>query len=200
MDREALGAVFLSASVPDPLRHPRYIDSADLIGIREAVLALVQVVLPRTRLVFGGHPAISPLVVMAADRVRLRGQVRIFQSELFRAIVPPESLAFPCIEWTDSVSRDLEPSLRAMREQMLASEAFAAGVFIGGMDGVEAEYAMFQQRCPAVPAYAIASTGAAALQLWQKHPQEDQTLQKQLRDELVYESLFRSLRGVGCPL
>ena len=198
MDREAIAAVFLSASVPDPRRHPRYIGSADLVGIREAVLALVQVVLPRSRLVFGGHPAISPLVVLAADRVGMRKHVRIFQSMLFRAVAPAASLALPCIEWTPAISEDREESLRAMREKMLASEMFAAGVFIGGMEGVEAEFTLFRQRYPEVPVYAIASTGAAALDLWQAYPQADLVLQERLRDELVYDSLFRSLPGVGC--
>lgn len=198
MDREALGAVFLSASVPDPLRHQRYIGSADLVGIREAVLALVQVVLPRTELVFGGHPAISPLVVMVADQFGLKDKVRIFQSELFRPRVPKESLAFPFITWTEAIAGELEPSLRAMREEMLASALFSAGVFIGGMEGVEAEFTLFREKHPIVPAYAIASTGAAALALWQEHPQADHSLQKKLADELVYDALFRSLPGVGC--
>jgi hypothetical protein len=197
MDHEGLRAVFLSASVPDPRRHQRYFGAADIIGIREAVLALVQVVLPRARLVFGGHPAISPLVVLAADRVELRGQVRIFQSEWFREVVPPENLAFPCIKWTPVISGDLNQSLQAMRESMLASESFAAGVFIGGMEGVEEEFALFRQRHPIVPAYAIASTGAAALELWRAHPQRDVKLQEHLKEELVYDALFRALLGVG---
>ncbi len=198
MDHKALGAVFLSASVPDPLRNPMYVDSTDVVGIREAVLALVQVVLPRTRLVFGGHPAISPLVVLAADRVGQRAKVRIFQSELFRTLVPRESLAFPCIEWTAAIGGDREQSLLAMRERMLSSEPLDAGVFIGGMEGVEQEFALFRQRHPALPAYAIASTGAAALVVWRANPQEDQRLQQRLMDELVYDALFRSLPGVGC--
>ena len=63
--------VFLSASVPDPLRNPRYFESADPARIRQAVGALVRVAAPSARLVFGGHPAISPLVLDAATQVKL---------------------------------------------------------------------------------------------------------------------------------
>jgi hypothetical protein len=38
--------VFLSASVPLPNRHPRFFETADVLGIREAVKALADVVLP----------------------------------------------------------------------------------------------------------------------------------------------------------
>lgn len=197
MGPQVAQAVFLSASVPDPRRHPRYFGSADLIGIREAVLALVHVVLPRTRLVFGGHPAISPLVVLAADRVGLRRQVQIFQSKWFFDVVPPDNLAFPCIEWTPVVAGDPDRSLRAMRDRMLTSEPFAAAIFIGGMEGVEDEFALFRQRHPRVPTYAIASTGAAALELWRANPQANLKLQDRLKEELIYDALFRSLPGVG---
>lgn len=197
MDRQALGAVFLSASVPDPLRSARYADSADVVGIREAVLALADVVLPRAHLVFGGHPAISPLMVRAADRLGRRDDVRIFQSEVFRAFVPKDSLAFPFIEWTAGVAGDPDASLRLMREHMLQSEPLSAGVFIGGMEGVVDEFDLFREFHPDLPAYPVASAGGAALLLWQAHPQPDGETQRLLQDELIYHALFRSLPGVG---
>lgn len=61
-ERPVLAPVFLSASIPDPARDKRYFGTGDTIAIRDAVIALVSVVLPRTKLVFGGHPAITPLV------------------------------------------------------------------------------------------------------------------------------------------
>lgn len=196
MDREAIGAVFLSASVPDPLRGAHYADTADVSAIRDAVLALAEVVLQSGHLVFGGHPAISPLIVRAADRLGRRDGVRIFQSELFRAVVPADSLAFPSIEWTPGVDGDRAKSLLRMRERMLTSERFSAGVFIGGMEGVEDEFALFRCLHADLPAYPVPSTGGAALLLWQAHAQPHDDVQAQLRDELIYDALFRSLPGV----
>ena len=54
--------IFLSASIPLPERDSKYIDTADIIAIRDAVIALTTVVLPHHRLVWGGHPSITPLV------------------------------------------------------------------------------------------------------------------------------------------
>ncbi len=54
--------VFLSASVPLPDRDRRFAETADVIAIREAIKAVVGEVIPRGCLVFGGHPAITPLV------------------------------------------------------------------------------------------------------------------------------------------
>jgi hypothetical protein len=61
--------IFLSASIPD--RDP-YVRDSDPLAIREAVLALVAVTVRERRLVFGGHPAISPLVEHAAQLERGR--------------------------------------------------------------------------------------------------------------------------------
>jgi hypothetical protein len=60
--------VFLSASIPDPRRDAKYFQTGDTIAIRNAVIALVTVTLSRTKLVFGGHPAVTPLVKWVADQ------------------------------------------------------------------------------------------------------------------------------------
>jgi hypothetical protein len=190
--------VFLSASAPDPRRHPRYHTTADVAAIREAIVALATVVLPRGRLLFGGHPAVSPLVLLIAQQLSAVDRVRIYQSEFFRGIVPPESLAFPSIVWTAEVPGDREASLAAMRSAMLADLPIRSGVFIGGMEGVEEEYALFKQTHAALPAYAIASTGAAARIVFTSNPQEpsDAAIRRALEQDLVYDALFRSLPGV----
>ena len=55
--------IFLSASVPLPGRDKRFIETADVVGIREAVKGLVHVIMERgDHLIFGGHPAITPMV------------------------------------------------------------------------------------------------------------------------------------------
>lgn len=189
-------AVFLSASIPDPRRHTRYFQTADVVCIREAVVALVREVLPRTWLVFGGHPAISPLVVLVAERLQRLNEVKIYQSEFFRSEVPKESLAFPHLVWTPR-QRDEDQSLRFMREQMLQDNKFTAAVFIGGMEGVEKEHALFCRFHPQVPTYAVASTGGAALLLWQQYPHGDANLQGRLSKDCVYNDLFQDLVGIG---
>jgi SLOG cluster3 family len=90
--------VFLSASEPDPKRSKEYYDSRRLLNLREAVLAFCAHTLPHFPVVFGGHPAITPLVRSVAARIafdmRLEGPVReaatlprpvvlMFQSGLF---------------------------------------------------------------------------------------------------------------------
>ena len=46
-----------------------------------------------------------------------------------------------------------------MRKEMINSQPFAAGIFIGGMDGLKEEWDLFQQTHPHVPAFPVASTG-----------------------------------------
>ena len=53
-----------------------------------------------------------------------------------------------------------------MRNRMLDEYEFAAGVFIGGMEGVEEEYRMFIKKHPHAITLPIASTGAAAKKIY----------------------------------
>jgi hypothetical protein len=107
-----IAPVFLSASEPDPKRSKEYWDSAKLLDLREAVLAFCAHTLPHFPVVFGGHPAITPLVRSMAERIafdtRLEGPVRqvatlprpvvlMFQSGLFvmRPPSPDEAITEP---------------------------------------------------------------------------------------------------------
>ncbi len=56
-------AIFLSAGVPDPNRGPQYAKTADTVAITAAVSALVHVTLGRRLLVWGGQPAITPMIL-----------------------------------------------------------------------------------------------------------------------------------------
>lgn len=60
--------VFLSASEPNPWRKPEYWDSRNLLNVREAVRTFCAHALPHYPVVFGGHPAITPLVRQVAAR------------------------------------------------------------------------------------------------------------------------------------
>lgn len=186
--------VFLSASVPLPTRDPRYFETADVVAIRDAVKALVGVVVPRGRLVFGGHPAITPLVrqlVHATQQPELLDHAILYQSGFFADQFPPEVREFDRVVVVPPVIGDRVASLDAMRARMLGDFRFDAGLFIGGMEGVEEEYRLFRERHPGTPAWPIASTGAAARILYDRygpaHPE--------LAHELAYPVLFRRLLG-----
>lgn len=190
---------FLSASIPDPTRDVRYVDTADVTAIREAVIALAAAVCRRGRLVFGGHPAISPLVLLVARNLGVEARVRIYQSEYFRALIPPESAGFPDLVWTPAQHEDRNASLAVMRERMLGEGPFEAAVFIGGMEGVEEEFELFRKRWPRTAVFPIATTGAAAKLLFTRHSQSLPGVTEQRRADLerdsVYGALFSRLFG-----
>jgi hypothetical protein len=188
-------SVFLSASIPLPQRHQRYVGTADVVAIRDSIRALVSVVVPVGKIVFGGHPAITPLVRQLTLQMKqsVREHVILYQSLYFQALFPPETADFEEVRLVEGVDDDLEASLLEMRLAMIRSEDFDAGVFIGGMEGVEAEYRLFREIHPGKPAYPIASTGAAALGLF-----ENAEIQRpELKESLLYLSLFRDLLGIG---
>ena len=98
---------------------------------------------------------------------------------------------FEHVELVDAVQDDQQASLQRMREAMLATP-FHVGFFIGGMEGVEEEYTMFRHLQPGIPAFPIASTGAAAALLFDRNT-ELQREPPELRDELSYLTLIRDL-------
>ncbi len=183
--------IFLSASVPER-ELEKYIP--DPVAIRDAVRALVAETVRTRLLVFGGHPAISPLVHHAADDLGAVDNVRIYQSEFFRKDIPQVAQQFPHLIWTPAVGNDREQSLLEMRTQMIDSQPFAAGIFIGGMDGVEDEWALFTQHYPRLPVFPIASTEGAARLLWKKW-QAPRHLKDRLAHDLDYRAVFHDLLG-----
>ena len=64
-----IAPVFLSASEPDPYRDSGYWETRNVVNLREALRAFCAHVLPNFPLVFGGHPAITPFVRGAAQRI-----------------------------------------------------------------------------------------------------------------------------------
>jgi hypothetical protein len=190
--------VFLSASVPLPSRNPVYFNTADVIAIRDSVRALTMVVIEENiQLVFGGHPAISPMIRLQISQTGapVGERVIMYQSRYFERVFPDDNVAFEHVEMIDAVPGDQKASLVSMRAAMLG-QAFRLGIFVGGMEGVEEEHAMFRRLHPNVPAYPVASTGAAAGRIFDA----DADLQREhpeLRDEISYLSLMRGLVGVA---
>jgi hypothetical protein len=188
--------VFLSASVPLPSRNAVYFGTADIIAIRDAVRALTMVITEeRIQLVFGGHPAISPMIRLQILQTgsSVGDRVIMYQSRYFDRVFPEDNVAFEHVELIDAVPGDRDASLASMRTAMLG-HAFRLGIFIGGMEGVEDEYVIFRRLHPNVPAFPIASTGAAARRIFDADPQLKRD-HPELRDEISYLSLMRGLLG-----
>ncbi len=155
-------AVFLSASIP-VLGRAGY-DTADPYLIREAVSALVEVVLGRKLLVWGGHPAITPMVWAAAESLGLDyGQsVRLFQSQFFEDEFPEDNERFRNVTFTEAVANNRNQSLQSMRRLMLQGYKYDAAVFIGGMEGIIDEFELFRQLNANSRVIAVASPGGTA--------------------------------------
>ncbi|HEX8443527.1 MAG TPA: hypothetical protein VF631_07755, partial [Allosphingosinicella sp.] len=120
-------AIFLSASAPDPKRAPQYAATADIVAITAAVSALVYVILGRRPLIWGGHPAITPMVWVVAQDVDVDyGRwVRLYQSEYFEDKFPDDNARFQNVTFTPSVEGDREGSLKLMRQRMFSEHRFA---------------------------------------------------------------------------
>lgn len=159
-----MGAIFLSASVPTAGRAP-FDQDCEPQMIQSAVSALATVALGKKTLVWGGHPAITPMLWASAQDlgVQYATAVRLFQTKFIpKEDFPEENRHFANVTYVDAIDGDLAKSLLAMRTAMLASADFDAAVFIGGMEGVIDEHALFSQMHPRAKCIVIGSTGGAA--------------------------------------
>jgi hypothetical protein len=187
---EKMKNIFLSASIPLPERDEKYIGTADIIAIRDAVIALTTVVLPHHKLIWGGHPSITPLIYYVMERLNLNIQehVTLYQSRFFEKYFPEDNNKFENVILTDNINDDKAQSLLYMRNKMLDESEFSAGIFIGGMEGVEEEYDMFIKKHPKALALPIASTGAAAKKIYdERFTDKNERLVK----DYAYMSLFQ---------
>lgn len=185
--------IFLSASVPDPRRNPKYYETADVTAIREAVRALATLVLQNGLLVWGGHPAITPMIRVVAESLgaSITERIVLYQSAFFAGQFPASNDVFERILVTPKLETR-EDSLALMRQRMLSEHTYTAGVFIGGMEGVEEEFELFRELQPTALALPVASTGGAAKLLFNK---ADEYFPEQLQKEYSYLSLFRKQIG-----
>ena len=158
-----MGAIFLSASVPLLGRSPFDQDSEPQM-IQSAVSALATVALGRKTIVWGGHPSITPMLWASAQDlgVQYATAVQLFQSRFFSTEdFPDENRHFANVRYVDAVEKDQARSLYKMRDEMLRSTQFDAAVFIGGMQGIYDEHAMFSALHPGAKCLPIAITGGA---------------------------------------
>jgi SLOG-like protein len=184
--------MFLSASFPSQDARGERFRPYDPGAISDAATAVARGVLGLGgRLVFGGHPTISPLVLHVASEFELHGQERvvIYQSREYAGRIGPatEELAarnLGHIEWVDEVAgvpaEDLDPqlvslmggriepespNLRLLRQRMLAEKQPIGAFFIGGMDGIAWEWEWTARLAPRAIRVPIGQPGAAAARL-----------------------------------
>lgn len=162
------GAVFLSASVPQLGR--RGFESFDPLLVCSAVHAFVEVVLGRRLLVWGGQPAITPIIWEAARRLSVpyERSVLLYQSAFFSDRYPEANLRFS--NWVEvaAVKDDMHASLAQMRAQMFADHSYEAAVFIGGMEGVIEEFQALQDGAPEARLVPLPSPGGVSRELFDR--------------------------------
>ncbi|MDJ0899796.1 MAG: hypothetical protein QNJ55_13395 [Xenococcus sp. MO_188.B8] len=215
--------IFLSASFPrkDREKEQKFFRKYSPDDITDAVNALVRAVLSAGgKLIFGGHPTITPLVLSIAkeylpDSLEERTNIEetdglpviICQSEFYKDKLTDATKELYQNKygkpiWTPEVESSSEEKLRAMirelkteitiedekeivkkmiehaeenkpakaesllrmRITILQKDPFAA-VFIGGMQGVNAEYELFSLKYPSRPKYCIGAPGGYAKEL-----------------------------------
>lgn len=194
--------IFLSASMPTKDREHRFFDSADFIAIRDAVAALVNAIIPNYKLVWGGHPAITPII---HDIFKKRGfdykkYITIYQSNYFSEKMPKENQQFDNVIFTQEVrcyadeKRNIAESLAIMRKRMLTDNPIHAGVFIGGMEGVLDEYKLLKMYSKGKSKiFPIASTGAAARILYEEMLDSQELCDPRFLTDYCYATLFNDL-------
>lgn len=191
MAQKTLNKIFLSASIPYAERDRQFFDTADVLAIRDSVRALAAVVIPKAHLVWGGHPAITPLIRHVVQRMTAewKSHITLYQSKHFEKFFPEDNFAFENIRLTDDYG-DIPKSVFHMRKAILEENKFSAAVFIGGMEGVIEEYKMFREFYPDALTIPIASTGAAAKILYNEYHQNKN---ERLTSDYAYMALFREL-------
>ena len=196
--------IFLSASLP---YRPPWDKVAEPVEIQEAIVSIARAVFARGgRLLFGGHPSVSPLIADIAgeyyqvDSRRTIRPIVTVQSEFFKEILPQKTwdlhtMGWSAIEWTPK-AEDRDKSLAVMRKAMLGMDDLGrdiaqrnrlrppvAMIAVGGMEGIRDEAAMFLQAHPTRSVFLLKTPGAAAAILTE-HPET-------WRDRLWPQDAFR---------
>jgi|ERR1039457_1037324 hypothetical protein len=173
-------AVVLAASYP-----PReYAFKADSHEIAAAVKALVGAVFQqRWHIVFGGHPAISPLILMIAREYGYKDRVTIYQSRYFLHHISPAASSltnehFGELEFVPNDPGELPPgpnnsvdpakcpkSLTAMRTKMISHPGVRGLVLVGGDTGLREELELFRKLRPSLPVVPLGAPGGIAREL-----------------------------------
>lgn len=160
------GEIFLSASVPVVGRGDFY-KTADPFLIQLAVRELL-ILMMRSgkKLVWGGHPAITPMVWAVCEdlNVQYAESVILYQTRFFQDQFPEENARFSNVVYVEARG-NRDESLALMRREMIGRNDIEGAVFIGGMEGLFEESALFQELHPGKPTVPVLATGGATLEL-----------------------------------
>lgn len=185
-------SIFLSASVPQYGRE--FYDSAHPYQIHTAVRSLLLLTLGRRKIVFGGHPSITPMVYSACLHFGLT-DIRcatIYQSQFFKDEFPLENAGFVDVRLIPAQAT-IPESVATMRHKMFSENQFSAGVFIGGMNGILDEYALFREAFPDAKVIAVRAGGGATASLPQSSNDPAVQCLELSRD---FFSLYSSVLGI----
>jgi len=161
-----LRSVVLCSSFPSGERGEA-VTPYDVNGIADAVTAITSVILSANgRIAFGGHPTITPLVLLIASTANKYGSVDVYQSKWFASQITPETrrleeLGYGKIHWTKR-EHSFDKSLSTLRKVMFRESDPLGAIFIGGMDGLYQEYKLFREEYPERPCIPITGPGGAA--------------------------------------
>jgi hypothetical protein len=140
------------------------------------------------------------LLYVAAELPSEYGQQIItYQSDLFEDVLPPATRRFQDEKigrfvWTSAAPNERpEPghwheSLAIMRREMIEQSSPSAAVFVGGMEGIRDEFALFSELCPRAPTYPIGRPGGEARTL---AAASDLPIHADLLESAVYPALWR---------
>lgn len=192
--------LLLSASLPDELcQSPRAADLGHFIGTFLRGLLAAD-----GRLVFGGHPTVTPLVQRVArdfgeKRVELY-QLAKYREEAGPEVYEPEFV----LHWVES--DDLAPMREAMAEQARAA-VFIGGrkaKNIGGIPGIRDEYRRFLDHHPDGPVYVLGLLDGEAGRLIEEmgdrpepnrlEPREQEALHRTTNVDLAASLILADLR------
>jgi SLOG cluster3 family len=193
--------VFLSASIPDA---SRWNGDFDALEITDAVVAITRSVLSvGAQLITAAHPTIAPLLLYVAAELPSSAlpRVVVYQSAVFDSVLPEATRRFEAsgvgvLVRTEAVGGEPpDPqraigSLELMRREMLTSTQPSAAVFIGGMEGIPAEHALYTELMPGRPTYPLGAPGGAARELAEHGVSR---LQDLLRQSHVYPAIGRAI-------
>jgi hypothetical protein len=193
------GPIFLAAGLPER-DLGKYMPNH--LAVCNAIGALLAESVRDRLLVLGNHPSISPLVVEAARSLDAIENVRLYGSDFFRSELLTSTETDLQVIWTEAVPGDRDRSLRLLYEKMIRSQSFVAAFFMGGMGGVEEEWAIFCKEHPHAAALPVGSTGGAARLLWQSWTPPDlpwvqASIKDRLGQDLNYRGLFREILALN---
>lgn len=156
--------IFLSAGIPAP--EDLYADKCDPFLVHAAIRAFLSLALGRRHIVWGGHPSITPMVVVACQSLGLEYMeaVTLYQSRYFSSVFPRANEHFGNVVLV-SAAKDEATSLKKMRETMFSDFEFSAGVFIGGKEGIIEEHRLFRKYHPEATALVVKRPGGAAAKI-----------------------------------